>query len=192
MKFLEMIGHAMRPLHSDASKLIECEPEVRDAPGTIVLSSPVFANGAKIPASHTVDGNGFFPELHWKNLPEGCQSLLLVIEDPDAPKSEPFVHAIVYNIPTNWSVLAKSVFTADGLSQDALAHGVGLGKNSAGQATYMAPAPPPGHGLHHYHFQLIALDAKLLFPGQPTLAEVKEAIAGRILGAGELIGTYER
>jgi phosphatidylethanolamine-binding protein (PEBP) family uncharacterized protein len=56
----------------------------------------------------------------------------------------------------------------------------------------MAPAPPRGHGLHHYHFQLIALDAKLLFPTDPSLADVKEAIKGRVLASGELIGTYQR
>ncbi len=192
MKLLDLIGHALRPIHSDPAKLMDSQPEVRAVPHSICLTSPAFENGQAIPASHSVDGEGFFPELQWKNLPAGCQSLLLVVEDPDAPRSEPFVHAIVYNIPPNWSVLAKSVFTADGLSQLATSHGVALGLNSAGKAAYLPPAPPAGHGLHHYHYQLLALDAKLLFPAEPTLAEIKEAVTGRILTASELVGTFER
>jgi len=192
MKILDLIGHALRPIHSDSAKLMDSQPGVRNVPNNISLSSPAFENGQAIPISHSVDGSGFFPELQWKNLPAGCQSLLLVMEDPDAPRAEPFVHVIVYNIPPNWSVLAKSVFTADGLSQDAINNGVAIGLNSAGKAAYMPPAPPRGHGLHHYHFQLLALDAKLLFPGEPTLPEVKEAVTGRILAASELVGTFER
>jgi hypothetical protein len=192
MKILDLLGFAMRPLRSDQSKLIESQPVISSQPHTIILNSPVFGDGAAIPKSNTVDGQGLFPDLMWSDIPSGSQSLVLVIEDPDAPKLEPFVHGIIYNIPADWRALSGSAANAFGLSPDSVAHGLEMGTNSMSKAAYMAPAPPPGHGVHHYHFQLIAIDAKLLFPNTPTLADIKEALTDHVLASGELVGIYER
>lgn len=70
--------------------------------------------------------------------------------------------------------------------------GVHMGTNSRFEPAYMAPSPLPGHGPHHYHFQLIALDTLLEFDKVPSLADIKAAIEGHVLAAGELVGTNER
>ncbi len=192
MTFLELIGHALRPFHSDASKLTESDSSVQAQPRTIVLSSPVFAADALIPKPYTADGENLFPTINWEGLPPGSQSLILVVEDPDAPKATPFVHGIFYNIPASLSALPEEAVLSDGLSLEYVNLGVQMGKNSMAKTVYMAPAPPPGHGPHHYHFQLIALDTVINLSGDRTLSEIKQALTGHVLGSGELIGTYER
>ncbi|MFX4914292.1 YbhB/YbcL family Raf kinase inhibitor-like protein, partial [Acinetobacter baumannii] len=51
-----------------------------------------------MPREFTADGAGLFPPLEWTGVPDHCESLLLVVEDPDAPKPMPFVHLIMYDI----------------------------------------------------------------------------------------------
>jgi len=191
MKILDFIGQLLRPAHSDASHLIEAQPQVNNQPQTITVSSPVFQNGQPIPTAYGPDGRAF-PEIRWANLPAGTQSVLLVVEDPDAPKAEPFVHGIFYNIPVAWGGIATANVTANGLSEEARAAGISMGTNSLSKAAYMAPAPPPGHGVHHYHFQVIAIDSRFLFTESPSLKAIKEALQERVLAWGELVGTYER
>ena len=192
MKLLDLLGYAMRPLRSDPSKLIESQSVVIGQPHSIILSSPIFINGASLHKSHSVDGEGLFPALSWTDVPKGCQSLVLVVEDPDAPMPDPFVHCIMYNIPPEWRALSASAVSHLGLSPDSVAHGLELGKNSMSKCNYFPPSPPRAHGVHHYHFQLIAIDAKLLFGHTPSLADIKEALADHVLASGELVGIYER
>jgi Raf kinase inhibitor-like YbhB/YbcL family protein len=192
MTFLELIGHALRPFHSDDSKLTESDTAVKAHPHSIVVSSPVFSAGTAIPKPYSADGTGLFPAINWEGLPVDCQSLILVVEDPDAPKATPFVHGIFYNIPASLAGLPEEAVLSDGLSLDYVNLGIQMGKNTMSKTEYMAPAPPPGHGPHHYHFQLIALDIVLDLPGEPTLVEIKKALTGHVLGSGELIGIYER
>ena len=87
------------------------------------------------------------------------------------------------------SGLAEHISTANTLSQPA---GALQGKNSWGSIGYRGPAPPPGHGVHHYHFKLYALDATLDVSAGLDKNAVLAAMQGHILAQSELIGTYER
>jgi Raf kinase inhibitor-like YbhB/YbcL family protein len=190
MRILELIGNALRPFHSDDSKLTESTIALTDR--EITMLSPVFAKGSLIPKAFTDDGGKLFPTITWTNIPTGTQSLVLVIEDPDAPKPSPFLHGIIYNIPADFFEVPETAFEKGKLIREYTEAGLRLGSNSLGQQAYMPPAPPPGHGMHHYHFQLMALDTKLTFDKTPTLIDIKASLDGHVLAAGDLVGLYER
>ena len=121
-----------------------------------------------------------------------CESLLLVVEDPDAPKPMPFVHLIMYDIPPQTTSLPEGTIINGQLSEQSYDLGLKLGTNTLFKPEYMAPSPPPGHGPHRYHFQLIALDLELSYSQAPTLIEIKADIEHHVLAFGELVGIYER
>ncbi|HEX6245787.1 MAG TPA: YbhB/YbcL family Raf kinase inhibitor-like protein, partial [Polyangiales bacterium] len=115
----------------------------------------------------------------WDHLRGAARSFALICEDPDAPFPQPFVHWIVYDIPDD----ARSIEPV---------HAWQHGKNSLLQLGYTGAAPPPGHGTHHYHFQLFALDvAHLPARGIGRRAFVS-ALRGHIVAWGELVARYGR
>jgi Raf kinase inhibitor-like YbhB/YbcL family protein len=144
------------------------------------LTSDAFQNGQPIPAQYTCDGADQTPALRWGEPPQGTKSFALVIDDPDAP-SGTFRHWGVFDIPAS----ARSI----GGSQRV---GTEVG-NDFGKPGYGGPCPPKGHGPHHYHFKLFALDTDRLgvSPGAKVI-DVENAAQKRALAQGELIGTYER
>ncbi len=145
-----------------------------------VTSSAFEPNGA-IPKKYTGAGEDISPPLSWNGAPDGTEEFALVCEDPDAPMDEPFVHWVIYGIPKSQTSLPE------GSSGDAAE-----GKNSFGNPGYGGPMPPPGHGTHHYHFEVYALDAPVgLTPGA-SKPDLLDAMEGHILDQGELVGTYER
>jgi hypothetical protein len=156
------------------------------------LSSEAFADGARIPRKHTGDGEDRSPPLRWDGLPDGAVELALICDDPDAPSPQPWVHWVLYGIPASASGLPAGLPPGTRLAEPVAAM---QGRNSwsGGRTTgYRGPAPPPRHGLHHYHFRLYALDARLdLKPGvdKPALLA---AIKGHVLAEAVLTGTYER
>ncbi|MBU6452862.1 MAG: YbhB/YbcL family Raf kinase inhibitor-like protein [Cyanobacteria bacterium REEB67] len=156
------------------------------------MNSPVFDRQGKIPVDYSADGKGLFPTLTWGNVPGDCKSILLVVEDADAPKPTPFVHAIFFNLLPGAAGLPENFVVASGISQECAAMGVRMGTNSLGRSSYMPPTPPPGHGPHHYHYQVIALDCILNFPKAPSLTDIKTAIENHVVDSGELVGIYER
>jgi Raf kinase inhibitor-like YbhB/YbcL family protein len=143
------------------------------------LSSPAFGNGERIPGKYARQGGNVVPPLSWSGVPSGTQELALLVDDPDAPGSEPFVHWIAYGIPTNLSSIPEGQPPA--LRQ---------GKNSFGNAGYDGPAPPPGSP-HHYHFRLYALD-RALEPGERLDRKaLLAATKGHTLAQADLVGTYQ-
>jgi Raf kinase inhibitor-like YbhB/YbcL family protein len=192
MRLLEFLGRALRPVRSDEGKLIEQTPDVATKAHGIKVFSPVFKDGATLPKEYTADGAGHFPTLAWSDVPAECKSILLVVEDPDAPKPSPFVHGVFFNILPGAAGLPDKFVTQSGISQECAALGVRMGTNSLSKPTYMAPTPPPGHGPHHYHFQVIALDTILNFAKSPSLADIKEVIHNHVVESGEIVGIYER
>ena len=148
----------------------------------IAITSPAFAAGERIPKKHAYrpEGQNVSPALRWSGVPEGTKELALLCDDPDAPRPEPWVHWVLAGIPA----------TATSLDEGAK---VGTaGKNSWDENGWGGPLPPPGHGTHHYHFQLFAIDTRLdLKPGASKQALLK-AIKGHVLDQGELVGTYSR
>jgi Raf kinase inhibitor-like YbhB/YbcL family protein len=156
---------------------------------TITLSSAAFDANQSIPQRHTADGVNLSPPLSWSGLPEGAEQLALIVDDPDAPRDEPFVHWVIYGIPVEADRLPENVPSDQKLSAPVLAL---QGVNDFGNTGYGGPSPPKGHGVHHYHFKLYALDQDLnLAPGL-TKQRLLEKIQGHVLAEGELVGVYER
>lgn len=146
----------------------------------LTLTSKAFENGQAIPAQFTCDGGDQRPALSWDEPPAGTKSFALVIDDPDAP-SGTFRHWGVFDIPAS----ARSIGGDQRIGTEV--------KNDFGKAGYGGPCPPKGHGPHHYHFKLFALDTEKL--GLPTGAKVVDVENGarqHSVAQGELIGTYER
>jgi Raf kinase inhibitor-like YbhB/YbcL family protein len=158
-------------------------------PKTIEVESPVFSSGGTIPRKFTGDGDDISPPLTWRNVPPQAKALVLMVEDPDAPKPEPFVHWVAYEIPPQTTHLSEGI---PAKRQPGRPSPMRQGSNDAGTTGWMGPAPPRGHGTHHYHFELFALDEQPKLPDDATRDELARAMAGHVLASGELVGTYTR
>lgn len=185
----QWLGQAMRGLRAGADKLCIAEAELGPGFTSIDLTSPAFGHGGRLPPRFTADGEGVSPPLVWGAPPAGTHSLALIVEDPDAPSPQPLVHAIIWNISADTQRLEEGAIRADGPGGP---DGSDVGRNSYFQEGWLPPDPPTGHGDHQYAFQLFALgktDAAGDTPGRSALVK---AMAGRVLGAGLLIGIYSR
>jgi Raf kinase inhibitor-like YbhB/YbcL family protein len=159
-------------------------PSGADAGETLTVTSAAFEAGQRVPTRHAYQGEGdnVSPPLAWSGVPTEARELVLLCDDPDAPRDEPWVHWVVYGIAPDASGSAEGGVPAGGV----------LGTTDWQEQGWGGPMPPEGHGTHHYHFRLYALDAPLgLGPGK-TKAEVLAAMEGHVLAEGELIGTYSR
>ena len=156
------------------------------------LTSSAFSSGQKIPKRYTGDGADVSPALSWGQTPAGTKELALICDDPDAPTPEPWVHWVLYAIPATVTSLAEGIDPTPRPASPAEAR---QGKNSwdSGRTIgYRGPAPPPGHGVHHYHFRLYALDARLdLAPGRDK-QQLLKTLEGHVLAEAELVGVYQR
>lgn len=157
---------------------------------SLTVKSPAFPEGHAIPRAHTEDGDDRSPALTWANQPKGTAVFALIVDDPDAPGEEPWVHWILVNIPASLGTLPAG-FREDSFPADAPA-GLIQGVNSWGTVGYRGPAPPPAHGVHHYHFKFYALDAPLDVPEGLSKHDLLELLSGHVLSRGELVGTYHR
>lgn len=180
----EWLGAALRGLRAGADKLLIAQPEIGGGFRSIALSSPAFADRTAIPYRFTADGQGVSPPLIWGAPPEGTQSFALIVEDQDAPAPQPLVHAILWRIPAAERALAEGAMAVEG--------GAARGRNSFFGSGWLPPDPPTGHGPHHYAFQLFALDAVPDISGRPGRGALADGIAGHVLAAGLLTGTYSR
>ncbi len=156
------------------------------------VTSEAFVDGQPIPVKYTADGQNVSPPLQFHDVPEGVAELALICDDPDAPTDEPFVHWVIYGLPGETRGLPEGVGKD---ANPAQVTGAIQGVNSFGenQIGYGGPAPPPGHGTHHYYFKLYALDQALdLGPGA-SKAKLLDAMANvTVLDEAQLVGTYER
>jgi Raf kinase inhibitor-like YbhB/YbcL family protein len=156
---------------------------------SLIILSTAFASGRPIPRRHTGDGEDLSPPLAWTGVPPSARELVLIVDDPDAPTSEPWVHWIIYKIPVATESLAEGV---PPVPKPIFPSGAVQGKNSWKTAGYRGPAPPKGHGTHRYFFKLYALDAALNLHEGMDKPGLLKAMAGHIVAEGELMGTYER
>lgn len=148
------------------------------------LTSTAFQHNSPIPVEYTCDGRDISPPLKWGSMPEGVRSLVLICDDPDAPRG-PWTHWVVYNIPTAVRELEAGVAT-----RETLANGASQGVNDFRRMGYGGPCPPAG--VHRYFFLLYALDTTLKLKAGARKQEVVQAMEGHILAIGELMGTYSR
>lgn len=185
----EWLGRALKGVRAGADKLCIAQAELGSGFDTIALTSPAFANGARLPVRFTADGPGVSPPLLWNGVPEGTASLALIVEDPDAPAPQPLVHAVVWALPPENGGLAEGAIAADGANDG---DGTDVGRNSFFFEGWLPPDPPTGHGDHNYAFQLFAL-AGAEDPGSnPGRSALLKAMKGKVLAAGILTGTYSR
>jgi Raf kinase inhibitor-like YbhB/YbcL family protein len=159
---------------------------------TLKLYSPAFADGKPIPREYTEDGKDVSPALAWENVPPGTRELALVCDDPDAPTKEPWVHWVIYKIPADTRELPKGLSRAPLVKEPP---GALQGRNSwpsGANVGYRGPAPPPGHGTHHYRFRIYALDAALPLAAELDKSALLRAMEGHVLAEGQFTGTYHR
>ena len=149
------------------------------------LESTSFGPDGRIPIQHTSDGENVSPALLWDRPPKEARALALLCADPDAPGPEPFVHWLIADIDPAHSGTLLSQGTR-------WIPGAVFGRNSFGRLGYGGPKPPPGHGVHHYHFRLYALDVPLGLAEGFSKDDLVRAMSGHVLAAGELVGTYSR
>lgn len=183
------LGKAMSGWRAGVESLAIARAELAP-PSAMRLNSPAFGDMARLAERFTADGVGVSPPLVWGDPPEGTAMLALLVEDADAPTPQPLVHAIVWNLPPMAGDLAEGAIVADGAG----APGAGdVGRNSYLGEGWLPPDPPRGHGEHRYVFQLFALDAVVDIGGDtPGRSAMIEAMAGHVLAAGVLTGTYSR
>lgn len=146
--------------------------------GELSITSPAFADGGRIPDRHVQADENVSPELHIAHVPEGTQSLALVCHDPDAPVTHGWVHWITWDIAPDTTVIPEGVT------------GLPAAVNDSGNAQWDGPAPPGGHGTHHYFFHLYALDAPVDPPADVSFPAFLALIDEHIIEQARLVGTY--
>ncbi|NMF89294.1 YbhB/YbcL family Raf kinase inhibitor-like protein [Aromatoleum petrolei] len=155
---------------------------------SLELASSAFAHGNAMPATYTCDGRNVSPPLAWRDLPPGTRSLVLIVDDPDAPDPAApkmtWVHWVLYNIPATAEGLPEAVATTT------LPPGTLEGLNDWKRTGYGGPCPPIGR--HRYFHKLYALDTVLPDLGHPTKAQLETEMHGHVIAQAELIGTFAR
>jgi Raf kinase inhibitor-like YbhB/YbcL family protein len=142
------------------------------------IKSPDFRNNSKIPICFTGDGENVNPNLELINVPVNAKSLVLIVDDPDAP-------AGVWNHWVLWSIDPKITK----INKNSVPIGAMQGKNSYNKANYNGPKPPSG--THRYFFRLYALDIKIILTKEATRRELERAMYGHVIAKSELIGLYK-
>ena len=146
----------------------------------LTITSPAFETHRAIPDRHASTGEDLAPELRWSGAPSGTKAFAVVVHDPDAPLVDGFTHWVAYGIAGDATGLPEGGGDAR------------PGTNSFGEQRYNGPAPPAGHGTHHYYFWVYALDEDLdLEPGLERRA-LLERIASHVIEQARLIGTFKR
>lgn len=143
---------------------------------SLVISSSAFENEGLIPSKYTCEGEGINPPLDVQNIPDGTQTLAIIVEDPDAPNGT-YDHWLVWNVPP------QSIIEEDRIP------GIS-GKNGAGKTGYHGPCPPKGY--HRYYFHVFALDSSLELPGGIDKKTLQAAMKPHILSKGTLMGRYKK
>ena len=140
------------------------------------VESPAFENNKLIPAKYTCDGENVNPPLNIEGVPEETKSLVLIVDDPDAPMGT-FDHWVVWNIQPTGRIGENTVPGTEGIS-------------SYRKHSYGGPCPPSG--THRYFFKVYALDTKLNLNPDSKKKNVEKAMESHTLAKGELVGLYRR
>jgi Raf kinase inhibitor-like YbhB/YbcL family protein len=194
-----MVGKAMRPIHAGDEKLLTHQEEIcassDRAPRRIEIHSDAFDDNGTIPVKYSAEGLNVSPPLNWSGVPQEARELVIVCEDPDAPIAKPFVHWVMSGLMPGKTSLPEGVKK---VRKPGEAGGAVQGENGRHEIGYMGPIPPKGHGPHHYHFEIFALDRSLDLDGgsaaseTPDRDQLMKLMAGHVVAYGEVVGVYER
>ncbi|PYJ22357.1 MAG: YbhB/YbcL family Raf kinase inhibitor-like protein [Verrucomicrobia bacterium] len=142
------------------------------------ITSSAFQQGANIPSKFSCDGANTSPPLQISDVPSEAKSLVLIVDDPDAP-SGLFTHWVVWNISSQTTTIAEGS-TPKGVQ----------GTNDFGKSGYGGPCPPSG--THRYYFKIFALDRELDLPFGAKRGQLDAAMKGHVVAQGEVMGRYSR
>ncbi len=151
----------------------------KNKPQAMIITSTAFEHSASIPSQFTCDGLNHNPPLSFYNIPSKAKSLVLLMDDPDAPRGT-WRHWSVYNMTPDIQGIQEHSKPSSGIE----------GITDFGTAGYGGPCPPSG--VHHYRFKLYALDLMLELPEKATFNEIENAMQNHIISKAELVGTYTR
>jgi len=141
------------------------------------LTSPEFENNGDIPEKYTCQGEDINPELNIEDSPDEAKSLVLIIEDPDAPPGT-WLHWLVYDIPSDRTSIGEDSVPGT------------QGMNDFDRVEYGGPCPPSGE--HRYFFRAYALDSELDLEEGASRPEIENAMEGHVIEDCELMGRYSR
>ena len=155
---------------------------------SFLITSPAFDADRDIPERYTCDNKDISPPLQWTGVPEGTRSLVLIMDDPDAPDPEApkmtWVHWVLYNLRSDSSGFPEAV------QDSGLPSGTLQGINSWDRTGYGGPCPPIGR--HRYFFKLYALNCTLPDLDHPDKDKLLKNMQGHVLAETVLMGTYQR
>lgn len=143
------------------------------------IISSAFEHNQNIPSKYTCDGENVNPPLQFIDIPKNAKSLVLIVDDPDAP-SKTWVHWVVFNIDPKTLKIEENSKLSSGIE----------GMTDFERTGWGRPCPPPG--THRYFFKLYALDSTLNLSSTDGKKEVEDAMKGHVLASSELIGLYSR
>ncbi|WP_157956410.1 YbhB/YbcL family Raf kinase inhibitor-like protein [Dyella sp. C11] len=183
-----LLGTLLRGRHAGDTHLLVNELPVRANESSLALRSDAFVADAPIPLRYAGEGVGdnVSPPLHWSLPPPGTVEQVLVMEDPDAPLSRPFVHLVATGIAPGITRLDEGALNGDN------AQAMTLGLGTFRKAGYSGPRALPGHGPHRYVFQLLALDRSSGLGAGARRRDLVAALDGKVLARGTLEGRFER
>lgn len=153
----------------------------------IVLTTPSLDADGRLEDRHSAYYENRSPPLVWTPV-ENAAAYAIVVEDPDAPRERPFVHWLIWNIPGEATSLPEGLPASASLGRIG---GATQGVNDNGSVGWFGPRPPPGHGLHRYHFQIFALAERLSFGPNTPLETLVGALKGDTLADGVMVAMYE-
>ena len=164
------------PAGSDAAEDLSKQP----VDPVIAVSSTAFTEGQPIPVEFSCEGDDVSPPLSWDGVPAEAVELALVFDDPDAPDGT-YVHWVLFGLDPSLTDLDRGVVPSGGRQAE----------NSAGDAAYKGPCPPPGDP-HHYRFTIYALGAELTADDGTSGGDVLDRIRETATAKGTLTGTFDR
>lgn len=182
-----LIGRALRNRRAGHHTLVWARPDLQ-APESFTLTSPAFDHGSPIPERHRgrVFGANTSPALAWTPPPAETAELVLIVQDPDAPRRMPATHALTVGIDPSLSGIPENALT-----EPSSIPGIKHGKGALGHRGWAGPMPPRSHGPHTYAFQLYALDCHPDLPDRFALTDALQAMTGHVVARARLDGTYE-
>lgn len=149
---------------------------------TLAIESAAFEDGGRIPREYGYEDRNVNPPLTISGVPEGTESLAIIVDDPDAKPVAGTVwdHWIVWNIPGDRTRIPED--------WDPASTGAAVGETDYGEQRYGGPNPP--NEPHEYRFQVYALDTSLSLSGPVSADDLRAAMEGHVLDEAELRGTY--